>query len=301
MRTKTHNFYKEVCCGNFDVIILTETWLNDSVSSRELFDDRYIVYRRDRVVSESGGKKDGGGVLIAILKSIKSIRKLDWESECEDLWVILDLPVSTSVCQLALCGVYLPPPVRSILLDHYVESCFKVLGGSNTYFCLVGDFNLGDINWDLVSDSSCGYIPPGCCHSLLEMVYIHKLNQLNHIRNKSNRILDLVLTNLPISVCSIEESCSVLSVIDPLHPALEISVAKVSENNLSYNLSNKILNFNKASYEDIRKYLSNCDWEELLNTTVNVDEMVEMFYSKLQTVIDKYVPLKKQNYYKYPP
>lgn len=53
---------------NYDIIILCETWLNSSILSSELFDDRFVVYRRDRETSNFRIKKEGGGVLIAVSK-----------------------------------------------------------------------------------------------------------------------------------------------------------------------------------------------------------------------------------------
>lgn len=92
LRTKTHEFLSSLASSSADIIILTETWLNDSVNSSELFDDRYNVYRRDRVVNKLSKKKDGGGVLIAVTKKLCSKHINNWQSECEDLWVVVNIP-----------------------------------------------------------------------------------------------------------------------------------------------------------------------------------------------------------------
>jgi hypothetical protein len=50
-----------------DVIIGTETWLNDSIYSSEVIPtDQFDVYRNDRVNSK------GGGVLVAVRKTLVS-------------------------------------------------------------------------------------------------------------------------------------------------------------------------------------------------------------------------------------
>lgn len=63
---------------NYDIIILCETWLNSSILSSELFDDRFVVYRRDRETSNFRIKKEGGGVLIAVSKKklIQTVLKI---------------------------------------------------------------------------------------------------------------------------------------------------------------------------------------------------------------------------------
>lgn len=42
MRTKTNIFYRNVCSNNYDIILLTETWLVDGIADSELFDCRYV-------------------------------------------------------------------------------------------------------------------------------------------------------------------------------------------------------------------------------------------------------------------
>lgn len=113
LKTKTHETYCNISHCNYDLIIFTETWLNNSVLSSELFIDKYKVYRRDRNSSKyCQTKSDGGGVLIAVSNKIQSRRITQWESEHEDLWLTIEIPFNDSVRQLTFCAVYLPPPVN---------------------------------------------------------------------------------------------------------------------------------------------------------------------------------------------
>lgn len=90
LRTKTHEFLNNVCCNNYDLIVLTETWLCTGIYDSELFSANYNVYRRDRNVVNSK-KLNGGGVLVAVSNHINSKRNINWDSACEDLWVTLEL------------------------------------------------------------------------------------------------------------------------------------------------------------------------------------------------------------------
>ncbi|KAI8426450.1 hypothetical protein MSG28_005277 [Choristoneura fumiferana] len=65
---------------------LNQTWLHSGIADAELLDPRYTIFRRDRNLL-STGKKDGGGCLIAVSKKLPACRLLNWETECEDLWV----------------------------------------------------------------------------------------------------------------------------------------------------------------------------------------------------------------------
>lgn len=65
MKTKLDSIRLQSLQTHYDIIVGTETWLNDSVYDRELFNSKYIVYRRDRETTSLGSKR-GGGVLVAI-------------------------------------------------------------------------------------------------------------------------------------------------------------------------------------------------------------------------------------------
>lgn len=162
---------------------MSETWLNSSVLSSELFDDRYEVYRRDRESSSLQYGKEGGGVLIAVKKIFKSKRVKHWENNCEDIWVTIALPVTRSVRQMALCAVYLPPPIGRSSLEHYLNNCnavFEQVTDSNVY--IVDDFNLSyysGLNWNLVVDSDYNTGLPGTSEILIDFTHINSLSQLN--------------------------------------------------------------------------------------------------------------------------
>lgn len=88
LKTKTDKFRTNIITNSYDVILLCETWLIFSLFSSELFDDRYIVYRKDRD-NVSIGKKDGGGCVIAVKKTLFSKSIHDWELN-NDIWVSVD-------------------------------------------------------------------------------------------------------------------------------------------------------------------------------------------------------------------
>ena len=62
---KFNQFQSVVYTKNFDIICVTETWLNNTVFNNEILPTSYTIYRKDRV-------NRGGGVLVAIHNSIPS-------------------------------------------------------------------------------------------------------------------------------------------------------------------------------------------------------------------------------------
>lgn len=90
LRTKTEDCFLNFLNHGYNVIVLTESWLNNTIFDHELIDQRYNIFRRDRAsTSSANSKKDGGGVLIATLKKHEVLRKVRWESSCEDLCISL--------------------------------------------------------------------------------------------------------------------------------------------------------------------------------------------------------------------
>jgi hypothetical protein len=109
--TKTHEFYLSSLSStsNFDIIALTETWLNDSVSDGELLDlDRFNVFRKDR---NSCRHKRGGGVLLAINPAIKATVCNGCDNVCDILHSIdfLVVKLSMKFRPIFISVVYIPP------------------------------------------------------------------------------------------------------------------------------------------------------------------------------------------------
>lgn len=60
LRTIVKSFLSSELSRDLDVIVLSETWLNDDIHSTELFGRRFTVYRADHYLSQTD-KIDGGG------------------------------------------------------------------------------------------------------------------------------------------------------------------------------------------------------------------------------------------------
>ncbi|CAH2097315.1 unnamed protein product [Euphydryas editha] len=301
LNTKTIELFGNVVCCNFDVIVFTETWLNSGVSDNELFDDRYMVYRRDRESSDFHGNKMGGGVLIAVSKRFHSSRVLTCESKCEDLWVKIELfDRNHQIDYLYICAVYIPPPVQKHILDHFVLNTSSVIEKLNTSNLVVlGDFNLGGLFWDGKAGSA---LTPMATNSMLNNIIVdfmslNALSQYNYCLNNKNRTLDLVMSSLVVSHLS--ESEDPLSRIDPLHPPIELTIGINFQERLESCVGTRF-RFHKADYERITFDLSNISWDKELSSYDCVDDMVEHFYKILREVIAKHVPKSKPRTNKYP-
>ena len=104
LKTKLKDFFMSVSSGVYSVIIITETWLDDDINDNELFSNQYIVYRKDRSLNTSE-KKWGGGVLIAVNKSLKSKILPISDPSIEEVWI----SVQFEDLQVCVGTVYIPP------------------------------------------------------------------------------------------------------------------------------------------------------------------------------------------------
>ena len=123
---------KVIIPGNIDVMVITESKLDDSYPNSQFFIDGFSEpYRLDRNVN-------GGGLLIYTREDIPCKQLFDhsFPDDIEGMFVELNF----RKCKWLLGGVYHPPSQR----DDYFFNCLgNAINVYNTYdkILLVGDFN----------------------------------------------------------------------------------------------------------------------------------------------------------------
>lgn len=301
LRTKTNEFLTNILSRDIDIIVLTETWLNDNIHCSELFDKCYTVYRADRDLNLTT-KKDGGGCLVAVKSKYYSCRLNYWETAKDDLWISI---VKSDNEKLFINTKYID---CQSTLDQYnvhlkkIEEIVNVCS-PNSEFLLLGDYNLSDsITWKVDLDGVCSaHNISGqkklMAHALVDTLAIANLKQFNHVKNHLNRTLDLVLSNIDYSKISLTEDIDPLVCIDNNHPALLLSV---STKPLKYLNEKRLpkLNFFRANYIELNRLITDIDWvSELQN--LSIDEATIRFYEILLKML-VHVPKVKQTNGKFP-
>jgi hypothetical protein len=294
IRTKTLDLYNSILSNNFDIILLSETWLDDSINCAEIIDDRYMVYRRDRPreFMIKYNKSYGGGTLVAVKKSIISEHKPEWQTSIEDLWVRIKL----RNFWLSICIAYLPSYLSCEHYSQFLENCEKILSlTSDAQSLIVGDFNLSDIDWSGNYNGLPHHYSEVKSASLSEFMAATDMVQLNSVFNHNNRMLDLVLVTSGLS-CSVTEAVG-LSRIDDHHPPLEIIIKAEKIRLMKENVTPRLL-FRKTDYNACLTELSEIDWEQFGD--LSCDDFVQYFYSVLWEIIEKYTPKARPKSHKYP-
>lgn len=298
IRSKTRDVKLNILSNNFDILIFTETWLCDGVFDGEFIDNRYTVYRKDRKQTEVGKFKNGGGVMIAVNNSLESVRKPEWESNYEDLWITVNTCFQKKSSHIAICAAYLPPPITSESLDGFLNNTSKIID-INKYSLVIGDFNISKMSWSKLVGLN--YVNPSCNCNLhqifVDFMEEHDLKQFNSTVNANNRILDLVLSNY--TQITVTRNTSPVSLVDSHHPPLDINLKLDKIPYLKDQPIDKY-NFYKADYNAINKELDTLPWLELFKSCESVNSMLAIFYDKLNYIIEKHVPKTRSRNQKYP-
>lgn len=298
----------EITLANFDLVGLTETWLNSDFSSNEIFDDSYNVFRSDRSVEKYNLLRNdvahrdatndirGGGCLIALKNDISAIRLTEWENEIlfDNVWIRIN---TSGNSKIFINNIYIPPWASFDHVKAYYEQIFEIVNTREPYsrFILMGDFNLANIDW---CDNGNHCIPSRYegrfAIEFINIIQTTNLTQKNGIKNKFGRTLDLIISNIPISVNRGQPMVNE----DDHHPALKFDFDSSDIKFLKSKKSAKF-NFFKADYDGINNELRSIDWYQLLNSN-DVNVAVDIFYNKIYEIIRKHTPICTPKSDKYP-
>ena len=140
IRNKVSDLHTLLLTDSFDIIAMTETWLDQNYLDCELQLEGYYLYRKDR------NSRRGGGVLIAVRDHITCIHRTDLEVEAE--MIALEVRPNPSTCVL-FCVFYKPPGTDESFLVHFRDVLVKYSGTGLANLVVTGDFNFRDIDWNI--------------------------------------------------------------------------------------------------------------------------------------------------------
>ena len=119
-----------------DIILGTETWLDDSIKSSEILPNEfeYTIHCRDRSTDHHGG------VLIAAKKHTLVSKEIE----------MISGEIKLNTKKVTFSAYYRPPNrTDNHYLDNTVEEFISIKQrAKKNIMIVVGDFNLPDINWE---------------------------------------------------------------------------------------------------------------------------------------------------------
>ena len=168
---------------DFDIITISETWLNTSVSSSEVKIDGYKLFRLDRL------HKRGGGVCAYVRKELKASvhNNLSFISEenFHQLWVTVQYK---KLKFFLICVTYRPPDCPLSSFEDVFKPIYMEALTLNKPIVIMGDLN-------------CDGLKVGCAEHKTLQRFLDEMNlsQLIHhptrITDSSETLLDVVLVS----------------------------------------------------------------------------------------------------------
>ncbi|XP_055543377.1 uncharacterized protein LOC129728926 [Wyeomyia smithii] len=290
------NSYKFAFSGcAYDIIALTETWLNDRTTSHQLFGPDYEVLRCDRGPLNSR-KATGGGVLLAVRRGFTVLKRQNqsW-SNVEQIWATVKLTDRN----LHNCVVYFPPDRTrdtAVINAHNRSVAYVAADADHSDETLVvGDFNLPGLKW-CSSNSGFRYPDPAVstfhtgAMNILDCYNSAKLRQINEVLNENGRMLDLCFVSIGTKIRATSAPVPLVNSV-PHHPPLHL-VLNGNPTTVNMNtVSDVVYNFRRADFASMLGVLYSLDWDDILdNNDVNAATLT--LTHVLGYIIDRHVPKK---------
>ena len=187
--------FDEICSlthdVNLDILAVSETWLNNSISSDTLNIQGFApIIRLDRQCG-----RRAGGVAIFISSNIVYKRRLNLENwEFELLFVEFKISNTKFVCG----ACYRPPNYSAennlAFLDHLQNCLDRIYLEPNTFVVLLGDFNAHFDESSVSPSTDFG----ACLYSWMECNSLYQvIKEPTRVTSHSATLLDLIITNYP--------------------------------------------------------------------------------------------------------
>ena len=263
VRNKLLSLHAVMYCENFQSICITETWLDSSVTDG-IIDPRglFNIYRCDRAADSHGG-----GVCILVRRIFKS-SAIDIDHTMFPNVEIVACSIFLADFKRTLICCYFPPSLSSSQFLSFTN-CLRALCVVDVSCFLIGDFNLPNIDWK-------NFVFPEDLKSKAFFNFFTDvgLNQLITEPTRGQNVLDLLLTNDPLSV---SDCCVSVPFDSSDHESIEFSACFISARTAEVIPSYNFL-WNKADWNSFATLLINTDWSSLfaLLTRRNVGSPLPM-------------------------
>ena len=263
----------------FDIICISETWLDDSISDDDIRIPDYELFRRDR-------NHHGGGVMIYAHENLSPTRRPDLQhDDLENIWI--ECLLETKRVLVSTC--YRSPNASAGEVVKFIEglqdSVNKVIIEDPSVLLLLGDFNDKCTVWD--SDHNDSELK----NKLIDLLHLNNLFQLikepTRITSTTSTILDLIITDSPGYVTNFGVTAPLCN-FDHSTIFCEMSLSYKTE--LPY--KRRIWNYNEGDYQLMRSLFSQAPFEAGIELCDDIDDAVDYFNKTLDMVTSECIPNK---------
>jgi Endonuclease-reverse transcriptase len=265
-----------------DIILVTETWFDESVILSGYLSRVYSIMRKDR-------NRHGGGVLLMVKSELKADLVDNNSSIIEDVWCTFTVDK-----EKFLFGViYRPPNNDEAYLFSVMNSIsFMCQNYDNHNIIISGDFNFPSIDWEI----PCPQQNDKLANEFIDCILSNSLDQIVTFPTRSNNILDLVFCknfpHLPQAEC-------VIPLVSSDHESIKFTFDVPNTSYKSKLKKTNRLNFRKTDFNSLNNFLLNTNWFLLFSQYNNVEEVWGVFIQVLYDGINLFVPVLRTNYSKH--
>ena len=258
---KFSEFETFVATYGFDIVGITETWLDASIDNDIIHLNNYLPpLRRDR-------NRNGGGICVYISDSFPAKRVPYLEPA--------NIEIICIECQLSrqkhlLCITYRPPNFDTI---EFLSGIDSILAHQTEYSDIIfmGDFN------GKHEDFCATDITTGDGRELKAYFdskdFIQLIGEPTRFQNNHMSCLDLIFTNNPITV----RNPNVYPQINNCDHC-PISVGIFLDNTKYNSYKRMVWDFKRGDFDKLRNILYNCRWDSVFTKTCINDKALEFMY-----------------------
>ena len=188
LRNKVLDLQALLLVDIFDVVAITETWLDSNFGDHELLMDGFNIFRKDRHFQR------GGGVLLAIRNHLPCSRRFDLEVDAEML--ALEICLTHKIRVVVAVFYRSPNSDADTFLSQLRQFLDKYSRTGLSNLIVTGDFNFPNIDWYTGSPFRSDPSTEEFCNILGDFFLIQKnMSATRGLGITEGNILDLVLTN----------------------------------------------------------------------------------------------------------
>ncbi|XP_055590807.1 uncharacterized protein LOC129742888 [Uranotaenia lowii] len=292
MRTKTNEFLLALSSCDYDVIMITETWLKNDIGNSELASN-YKIYRNDRNANTSHLRR-GGGVLIAVRHGI-DVASVAIPG-CDHLEQVV-VRIKDRCRNVYFCCAYFRPNSETAMYASHMSALEFLTNmiSSNDIIVLAGDYNLPNLLWTFDEDAD-GFLPVNASTeqelAVIESTIACGLSQMCSLANANGRILDLLFVNRPDLADILHPPNAILNTDRHHYPTvllLDYFSDELADPVSSHRLN---LDFMHCDTDRVMELLLNTNWQ-ILFEGLNIDVAVSTFYDHLWDVLHIHTPPKR--------
>jgi len=276
--------------SNYDLIFITETWLNKDVSCSLLDpNSAFTVIRNDRNDARGGG-------VCALIRKCSSYRVLSVNIEMEFSHAeIACFDLIASDRRIRFIVAYRPPSFDAASTNYMcmLVKCLTKYSSNKYSNVLVGDFNLPKMLW-LFGHYSCP--DTEIYNQFLTFVTDLSYIQMVDFPTRGNNVLDLLLTTEPSLFTAVKSECPFGSsdhssvVFDIVLPCVSRTASPSPSP-----AAGSSYDWYSGDFDAISSFLEGIDWFTVVCDHPSASDAWNTFVSILRTAIDLYVPCRHTN------